>query len=85
VLLVLWVHSLRRRFGPIHFGDHPGRSAVSGHGLGESRKPILHLKLWIRVSDPDRRDGNAAFSHGVCPECAKKHYPQIEFCKMKEE
>jgi len=56
--------------------------AMAWENLG---KPILHLKLWIRVSDPDRRDGNADFSHGVCPECAKKHYPQIDFCKMKEE
>lgn len=40
---------------------------------------------WNQIESYIRAHSDAEFSHGVCPECAKKHYPQIDFSKMKEE
>ncbi len=30
---------------------------------------------WSRIESCIRAHSEAEFSHGICPECAKKHYP----------
>jgi hypothetical protein len=32
---------------------------------------------WQEVEEYIRKQPDAGFSHGVCPRCAKKHYPDL--------
>ncbi len=33
---------------------------------------------WQKVEKFVREHSEAEFSHGICPDCAKKHYPDID-------
>jgi hypothetical protein len=33
---------------------------------------------WTRIEDYVRDHSTAEFSHGICPECAKKYYPDMD-------
>jgi hypothetical protein len=32
---------------------------------------------WNQIELYIRRHSNANFTHGICPECAKEHYPEL--------
>ncbi|MBU6400005.1 MAG: PAS domain S-box protein [Verrucomicrobia bacterium] len=32
---------------------------------------------WIQIEAYLRRRTNASFSHGICPECSRKHFPEV--------
>ena len=36
-------------------------------------------EAWDRLEDYIERYSDARFSHGICPECQKAHYPNIDF------
>ncbi|MBN2426912.1 MAG: response regulator transcription factor [Deltaproteobacteria bacterium] len=36
-------------------------------------------EAWDRLEDYIERYSDARFSHGICPECRKAHYPNIDF------
>ena len=36
---------------------------------------------WTQIEAYIRRHSDVEFSHGICPECAKKHYADFSFCK----
>ena len=38
---------------------------------------------WERVEEYFTKHSNILFSHGLCPECAKKLYPDFDFDKKK--
>lgn len=40
-------------------------------------KKIRLNNKWIPIEDYISRRSEAVFSHGLCPECGKKHYPEI--------
>jgi hypothetical protein len=39
---------------------------------------------WHAVESYIARHSRAEFSHGICPECARKHYPDLEVYRPKE-
>ena len=41
-------------------------------------------KSWQLIEAYIREHSDAEFSHGICPECAKKFYPDIEIYEEKE-
>ncbi|GAB4438744.1 MAG: hypothetical protein OHK0040_10250 [bacterium] len=38
---------------------------------------------WERLDEYFTKHSNILFSHGICPDCAKKLYPDIDFTKKK--
>ena len=34
---------------------------------------------WNQIKSYIHKHSDAEFSHGICPECAKKHYPEMDF------
>jgi DNA-binding response OmpR family regulator len=40
---------------------------------------------WDQVETYVTNHSNAEFSHGICPDCMKKHYPDISDCDMDDE
>jgi hypothetical protein len=34
---------------------------------------------WNKLEAYMHQHANVRFSHGICPDCAKKHYPEIDF------
>ncbi len=42
------------------------------------RKVRDDADFWHQVEDYFRKHTNLKFSHGICPECMRKHYPEVE-------
>jgi hypothetical protein len=34
-------------------------------------------ETWVEVENYIRRHSEAEFSHGICPDCTQKHFPEI--------
>ncbi|MFH1981602.1 MAG: hypothetical protein ABIL58_07155 [Pseudomonadota bacterium] len=39
---------------------------------------------WDQIEGYIQKHSNAKFSHGICPECAKKHYPDFHIAKKTQ-
>jgi hypothetical protein len=41
--------------------------------------------FWQKVDHFIHHRTHARFSHGICPECAKQHFPEYDLYKQKKE